>query len=152
MHLKTTLRALLSGGLLYVAMAACGAAETANAPSVDGGPGAALDAFVDALGDELGQPVEDANAGPAPPTVAEEPCDKDVAINATSNGKGAIHAFAGKTAVDLAPLHAVVTYAASSITANGVSFDHYQADSIFLHDGVALVLCRVGERVTFVLP
>lgn len=158
MHLKTTLRALLSGGLLYVAMAACGAAETANAPLVDGGPGAAVDAFVDALGDELGQPVGDANAGPggnrapAAPTIAVEQCDKVVTTFSGGTSNGAIHAFPGKSTTDLAMLHAVVTYPNAPFTANGVAFDHHQADAIYLHDGVALVICPAGQSVTFVLP
>lgn len=135
MRIGNVIRSLISGAVLYAAMAACGAAESANAPrGLDASTDeSAADAFADAFVDELGNPVGDAVAGPLAPLVFVEPCDKTVAINGAP-GKGATHSFPGKSVNDLAALRVVQPI--SGVTAGG---------------GVALVVCTSGS-VTFILP
>ncbi len=147
MRIGNVIRSLVSGSVLYAAMAACGAAESANAPRADG-PTDAASAFADAFVDELGNPVGDAHAGPLAPMVFDEPCDKSVSINGTATGKGAIHSFPGKSVNDLAALRAVLP--TPGIAAGGLSFDRTLTTEIFLADGMALVVCT--STATFILP
>lgn len=150
MKLRHVCRSLASGAVIYIAMAACGAAESANAPLVDdGGGGGSLDALVDSFVDEVASPVKDAKAGPLAPLTFDEPCDKDIQISGTT-AKGAVHAFPGKTVNDLALLRVVIPI--SGISFGGVPFDRATAADIFLSPGAALVACTAGQTVTFVLP
>src|SRR5689334_23334037 len=103
MRLPIVLRSLISGFVLYVVAAACGAGEAALSTAIDGGEaGAIADAFVDTLVDSTTNPVGEASADPLPPDVVTEQCDK---IDSTT--RYAVHTFAGKSVEDLSAVRAV---------------------------------------------
>ncbi len=151
MKIAHVVRALLSGSAIYVAMAACGAAESSRAPLVDGGE-SELD--VRSTSDALVNPVKDAKADPLPPLVVNEPCDKDVMVGSTTT-KGAVHDFPGKTAADLSALRVLVPTGGTNITYGSKTFDRSTGGDVFVTAGSAVVLCGTalaGQSVTFILP
>lgn len=179
MRAKETIRIFVGAVMVYVAIAACGAGSgggggngstalndgggsgSNGGDSSGSGPGkgdssggGTLDAFMDAIADALVDPVKDANAGPLPPIVATEACDK--AFTTGPGGSFAVHAFPGKLVNDLGALQVITHAVGSSLkgTLGGQTYEHYTgAHSIYLRDGSAAVACyNAADTITFILP
>lgn len=171
MRLSDVVRALVSGLVVYVVAAACGASERI-ASTGDSGPsttsaGDGVDAaneievggsesesgIVDAFLDELGNPVHDAKAGPNGPDLADERCDKVLKYNAAgTNQNFAVHSYPGKTARELGAVQVL-------IPSTGVEgYTAQVSTGAWVKDGSAAYLCGgpIGAPtipgVTFVLP
>jgi hypothetical protein len=152
MRFAYVVRSFVSGAVVYVVAAACGASERVADVAGDGG-GAMVDALVDGIVD----PVKEASADPTGADIAEERCDKTGTVGGATYAY-AVHAYPGKSVRELSALR-VVTFAGSKsapIVINGASFDRGQA-SAALRDGEAAVFCGPTgapsyESVTFILP
>jgi hypothetical protein len=142
MRFAVVARSLVSGLVVYVLAAACGASEKAAMVADDGGdPGQVADAFVD----ELGRPVREASAEEA--DVAEEKCDKSAGATAF-----AVHAYPGKSVRDLARVVALVHRAAGGDTIAGEPFPSIQMNAQIRAGAVAAQCYGPSDTVTFALP
>lgn len=153
MRIATVIRSLVSGSVLYIAMAACAASDHGPSSALeDGGPTAALDAFVD----ELGTPVKDANAGPLPPDVATEPCDKPGSVSGSTGRLFAVHSYPGKTIADLSAVRGQARMPAGAYTVGGVVYDTFPVTPIVRAGSVAVYCGGAGaltmDSVTLILP
>jgi hypothetical protein len=154
MKIGQVLRTLGSGTALYFVMAACGASDRVGGPVGSDGGGASSDGadIIDALVDELGNPVKEAAAGPLPPDVATESCTKMVKYNGATDYYVAEHAYPGKLVADLTAVRVALTP-----TVVPVGTYTHQMTTTFLSDGVVGVLCTPVSAgastwtVTFVL-
>lgn len=154
MRLVVAARSLGSGVLVYLVMAACGSSDSAVATMLDGGDG---DAVIDALIDGVVSPEDEASAGPLPPDVATEPCNKSGAIGPTG-AVYAVHTYSGKTVNDLSAVR-IVTHAAPSSSKHTIEGATYEFGGgvPLLRDGAVAVFCGTTgassyDSVTFILP
>lgn len=128
-------------------MAACGSSHSAGV----GGPDAATGPH-EAGGpmDALVSPVPEAQAGPLPPDVVVEQCDKMGLTVGTTTYFYAEHAYPGKSKADLARVGVVVHLPGGS-PALGHGYEDV-VGSPYVKDGFAAFTCAQGQSVTFVLP
>lgn len=159
MRISNVLRSLASGAVLYVVMAACGSSDSGGG-SVDAGSGGLDGAdIIDAMIDDLGNPVKDAKADPLPPEVATEPCDKSGTLSVSpASYMFAVHDFPGRTVNDLANLRVVGHYgnAGGKPMIAGPPYE-YGGAVPSLRDGSATVNCGTSgalayDSITFILP
>jgi len=156
MKISHVARALASGTVLYIAMAACGAAESGHAPPLADAADSSLDAVAaaDAFADALVHPVKDAKADPLPPLTFDEPCDKDISVAGTMT-KGAVHDFPGKTPAEISAVRVLVPTGGTAITYGAKTFERSTGGTLFVTAGSAVVLCGTalaGQSVTFIFP
>lgn len=148
MRIQTMLRSLASGLAIYVAMAACSAAERTMSADPDASSASVGDALAGFL-DEAGNPVGDALADT--PDVSTEQCNK----TGTFQGQPAWiaeHKYSGKSLGELALVRTLVPSTALD------GYTHLEHGSAFVGDGKVAVYCgpKTGQpqfaSVTFVLP
>lgn len=154
MKIGQVVRTLASGTALYLVMAACGASDRGGGGAV-GGDGGGVDAeqIVDAFIDELGNPVKDANAGPLPPDVATEACDKMGGVGGSTASTFAVHQYPGKTAADLSAVQVLAhSVAGTAPTIDGALFDRINLTTIVRDGAVAINCGSQFDGATFILP
>lgn len=148
MRFAVVVRSLVSGIVVYVVAAACGASEKVAVVVGDGG---GLDAVADVLVDDLGNPVGDAHAEPPPPEVATEKCDK-VLNYLGADTYFAVHEYPGQTAEELSAVRTL-------LPAGSPEGFKYQWAAPLVGDGRVAVNCGRAApgpqptfAVTFVRP
>jgi|GEM_PF-6705736 len=166
MRVKESLRVFGGAVVVYMAIAACGASGGGSSGADDGGPAASSSSgasgsasssaggggLLDAIADALTNPVKDAKAGPLPPLVATELCDKAFTYPGGAVGKAAIHAYPGKLVNDLAAIQVVDHSGSYTGTAEGVAYTGAaKANIVYLADGSVAAVCG-GGSMTFILP
>lgn len=154
MRIAHVVRSFVSGTIVYVVATACGASDRIASVSTDGGEEAhdgSVISLVDALGDVLANPVDDARADPLTPDIATETCSHGTSY------KYAVHAYPGKSANELSAVRVVcLMHEAASV--DGVTYAQSQNQTaLLLREGSVALLCGpVGglacDSVTFILP
>lgn len=151
MKAKSVVQKVAGAVVVYVVVAACGAAGSSPTGTVDPTVRDGSDVFdgvVDAIVDGVVDPVGEANAGPVPPEVVTEPCNKTYACGSLTC-RYAEHAFPGKTAEDLAA--SVVGVGDLDTSAHRPpGYSRQGAVALFLRDGSAAAGCGVDTAPSYI--